>query len=373
MIKVMHVLTDTNVGGAGRYLQTLLSCVDRNRYDVSVVLPRDAAMTGPIEKKGIRVIPVDGCRDRSFSLKDVRLLKEIFLRERPDVVHTHACLSARLAATQCRIPGRIYTRHCHFTPPAWLTHFPGRQINGILTRRLSTDVIAVAKATKETLVSSGIPEDMISVIPNGVFPVRQVSPEELAGLRRTLDIPDDAFVCGMVARLEPYKGQEELLDIAAALAESHPRVIILLIGSGSQADFLAEKIRRNHITNVRMVGEVNDVAPYYRLMRLHLNNASGTESSSMAIHEAKSAGVPTIATQYGGNPETVTDGVDGLLVRVHAMGDFYEAICRLADDPAMLDALSEGAKRQYDANEAAELMTERTERIWEKYAPSPSV
>ncbi len=369
MIKVMHVLTDTNVGGAGRYLQTLLSCVDRSVYDVSIVLPKGAAMTAPIEEKGIRVIPVDGCRDRSFSIRDVRLLKEIFLRERPDVVHTHACLSGRFAAKQCRVPGRVYTRHSHFTPPAWLTHFPGRQINGMLNRRLSTDVIAVAEATKETLVASGVPAEMISVIPNGVFPVRDVSPGELLRLRGSLEIPADAFVCGMVARLEPYKGQEEVLDIAGALADSHPQVIILMIGSGSLAGELADKIRRNRITNVRLVGEVGDVAPYFRLMQLHINNASGTESSSMAIHEAKSAGVPTVATQYGGNPETVTDGVDGLLVRVHASGDLYEAICRLADDPVLLKTLSEGARRRYLSNETAELMAERTERIWRKYAP----
>ena len=78
MIKVIQVLTDTNIGGAGMWLLNFLKVYDREHIDMSVVLPHNAMLKPEAEKLGVRVIEADGIADSSFSLKGISVLDKIF-------------------------------------------------------------------------------------------------------------------------------------------------------------------------------------------------------------------------------------------------------------------------------------------------------
>lgn len=70
-IKVLHVLTDTNIGGAGTVLINHLTCFDREKYDISVCLPEGSALTPRVEAEGYRVIPLKHGHDKSFEMSAV--------------------------------------------------------------------------------------------------------------------------------------------------------------------------------------------------------------------------------------------------------------------------------------------------------------
>ena len=110
-IKVCHVLTDTNIGGAGTALVNLLTACDRERFAFSVVLPYGSAAAPLVEKTGTDIIFAHGIADRSAAPAAIPALTRIFRRLRPDIVHTHASLSARLAARAAAVPVIIMTRH----------------------------------------------------------------------------------------------------------------------------------------------------------------------------------------------------------------------------------------------------------------------
>ena len=110
MTRVLNILSDTNVGGAGRVILNYLRYSDTSRFETLVVLPRGGLLKPPLEEAGARVLEVEGIADRSFHRNDVRLLKGLLRREKPDLVHTHGCLSGRIAAKACRIPDRKSTR-----------------------------------------------------------------------------------------------------------------------------------------------------------------------------------------------------------------------------------------------------------------------
>ena len=93
-IKVIEVSSDTNIGGAGKCLLTLLENFDYNTFDVKVVLPKNSLLKPHIDKMNIPVIEVDGIADKSLDFTAVKELRMIFKRERPDIVHTHASMSA---------------------------------------------------------------------------------------------------------------------------------------------------------------------------------------------------------------------------------------------------------------------------------------
>ena len=110
MIKVLNIISDTNIRGAGRYLLNFLKYYDRSKYEIKVVLPENSQLKPEVEKRNTPVIEVPGMGDQSFSMEAVKALKRVIRAEQPDIVHTHGAMSGRIAAkgTGAKI---IYTRH----------------------------------------------------------------------------------------------------------------------------------------------------------------------------------------------------------------------------------------------------------------------
>lgn len=366
MIRVLHLLTDTNVGGAGRFLLSLVRHTDRDAFEPLVALPKDAALLSAFEALGVRVIPLDGCRDRSFTLADTRELLRVIRREKPDVVSANACLSGRIAAFLCRVPCRVFTRHSAFPAKGALTRFPVRPLTGLVQRILSTDVIAVAEAAADNLVSFGIPQDRITVIHNVAEPPRAVAPEEIAALRASLGIPDGAFVAGMLTRMEPYKGCTDFLDAAGIVLRDRPDTYFLCVGTGSEEAALREKAAALPAGHVLFPGFTSDPALWLSLFSVAVNASYGTETSSLTIHEAAALGVPTVASTYGGNPELIRDGENGLLFPPRDADALARALLRAANDEKLLRELAEGARRHYAAEGTADEWAARTCDIYRR-------
>ena len=87
-LKIYHVLTDRNIGGAGRWLLNYLKYCNREKYDVRVVLPADSQLCPVVESLDIPVIKMDAMADSSYDKKALAPLTELFRKDKPDVVHT---------------------------------------------------------------------------------------------------------------------------------------------------------------------------------------------------------------------------------------------------------------------------------------------
>ncbi len=363
----MNILSDSNVGGAGRLLVNYLHNFDRERFDIKIVLPRDSALKPFIIAEGYEVIEIDGGRDKSMDIGAVREIMKIIRDLKPDIVHTHSAFSGKLAAYLCRVPSRIYTRHSAFTPPRSLTTFPGKQINGFINNTLATEIVAVAEAAKDNLTDTGVDPEKITVIINGVEEMRRLSGDEAAKFKASLGIPADAFVCGISARLEDYKGHSYLLESARQVVSHDKNVYFLIIGSGSCEEALKAQAEETGISeNVIFTGFVSDVAPYYNIMNLNLNCSWGTETSCLALSEGMSLSVPAIATTYGGNPYMITEGINGYLVPEKDPAAMAEKILLLIGDSEALGRLSVGARKMYEKKFTASAMTRQLEDLYER-------
>ena len=369
MIRVLHVISDTNIGGAGRLLVHCLNHFDRSKWEVSVVIPRGSALLPLIRQTGTPVIETDFCRDASHERGAVGALKKIIRQQKPDIVHTHSALDARIAAYLCGVKSRIYTRHSVFDPPRRLTRFPGKQISGLVNNSLATRILAVAQAAADNLTATGVRADKITVILNGVEPVRETSGEERASLRRALGIAEGDFVCGISARFEPYKGHSDLLAAAKQVCAAMPAVKFLLMGTGSVYEETVRAAKDAGLENhVLFTGFLDDVAPYYNIMDLSLNCSYGTEATSLALLEGMSLGLPAVVTRFGGNPGVIADGVNGLLTPVRDSAAMADAILRIASDRELYRRLSEGARRLYAEKFTAAAMTRQIEQVYEEEA-----
>ena len=196
MTKVLNIISDTNIGGAGRLLLNYLQYADRDQFDTSVAVPRDSQLAPRLKALGAAVYEVDGIADRSYDRGDVKVLRELIRRVDPDIVHAHGALSARIAA---RREGKtvIYTRHSAFPVSAKLRYPPGRWVNKFVNEHYADHIIAVSAAAAKNLTDSGISEKKITVMMNGVSPVARVGAEEAEKTRREWGIKPGEFVLGI--------------------------------------------------------------------------------------------------------------------------------------------------------------------------------
>ncbi len=363
MIKILTIMTDATLGGAGRVVLQTLRCLDRTRFEMVVAVPSGSALVALVEELGYRVIQTEKGHDRSWERGAVAEYKKIIRAEKPDIVHTHSSLAGKVAAWLLGVPVRIYTRHCVFEMPRRATTFPGKQISGLINNTLSTAIIAVAHAARDNLLETGVDPKKITVIINGVEPLPVLSAEEKAAFRRSIGIGEEEFVCLLSARMEVYKGHSYLLEAAKKLQGKPVRFI--LMGDGSCKADLEQQAKDLGIEEmVHFTGFVMDVVPYCNICDLNLNCSYGTEASSIALAEGMSLAKPAVVTDFGGNPYMITDGLNGLIVPQKDAEALAEGILRVMEDQALYQKLSAGASAEYEEKFNARAMTAQLEELY---------
>lgn len=365
-MNVVEAISDTNIGGAGILLLTRLKHSDKNRFSYHVILPKGSALKERLRKLDVAVWEINACRDRSFSVSAIPQYISLLQYLKPDLVNCHGNLSCRIAAMLCRIPCRIYTRHCAYPPPSWQTVFPGKWLVGRAQTLLSPHILAVAEAAKENLTQMGVNPNKITVIINGTERLPRFSDAEREHLRATLKIPIDATVVGICARLEPCKGHRYFLQAAEGLLAKSKAYRFLIVGDGSLAAELREWCRLRTIEPyVIFTGFVHDVSPYFNMMDVNVNCSVGTETSSLALSEGMSLGIPSVVSDYGGNPYMVRHGENGLVYPQGRADLLADAIERLTKDRELYAHLSRNAERRFAEELTAGQMTKKTELFYE--------
>lgn len=363
-IKVIEVSSDTNIGGAGKCLLTLLENFDYNTFDVKVVLPKNSLLKPHIDKMNIPVIEVDGIADKSLDFAAVKKLRMIFKRERPDIVHTHASMSARIAAKQAGAKV-VYTRHSVFEPSKKISRGIGKVINGMINNHYADSIIAVAEAAKDNLTDTGVKESKIKVILNGVDGLTPVSTDEKRIIKERFNLPDGYKAVSIVARLEDIKGHDYFIEAADRLLQKGIKARFYIAGTGSYEKHLKEKVKSmNRQEQIIFTGFISDVDKLMSITDVQANASFGTEATSLALLEGMSLGIPAVVSDFGGNPGVIKNGQNGYIVpkqNSKALADNLEV---LLTDQKLYDYMSQGAKKIFQKTFTAQAMTKQTEQVY---------
>ena len=339
VIKVMQVSTDSNIGGAGIWLLTFLKFYDREKIDVVVVIPEDSALKSRIEELGVRYIEAEGIRDVSFSKEAIGNLREIIRREKPDVIHTHASLSARIAAKLENVPA-ANTRHCLEAPKKGIKRLIYRTLNNYL----SDAVVAVSKAVYNNLSEDGIPDNKLRLIYNGVQPLEILSLEKIQEIKSGLGL-ENSFTVGIFARLESVKNHMLFLRAAAAMYQVNDAFRFIIVGGGSMEEELKKEVKRLGIEKaVIFTGYVKDVTGYMNAVDVNVLT-SDFEALSISLIEGMTVGKPCVTTDAGGTREVVENGVSGFVVPVNDAVNLSACIMKLASDPALCRCMGEAGRK----------------------------
>ncbi|WP_225412511.1 glycosyltransferase family 4 protein [Stigmatella hybrida] len=276
-------------------------------------------------------------------------LRELMSRRHAlDVMHAHQMLSPTttglLARKALGIPLVInphacgpegdvqYLRRAHWLAGGWRLE---------AARRWADAFVSISEPIRQELRDSGIEEDRIWRIANGVDleAFRPASPEERHALRARLGLPQGPIVT-YSGRLSPEKGVDVLLEAWALLVRSRPEATLVLLGNGPEEAALRRRVAERGLgSSVRLMGAVADVPAWLRASDVFAL-ASRTEGLPVALLEGMACGLPCVATRVGGTPEVLEDGVHGRLVP-------SEAPQALAQ--GLLDALEPGTGASWGA------------------------
>lgn len=363
-MRVLHIITDTNIGGAGRYLLNLLAQPAFDDIDVVVACP-DGDLAERIDNAGLTRINISG-RDTSFSVPLTFELMKVMRKVRPCLVHTHSSLSGRIAARVLGIPV-VYTKHNLVRIPSAGGKIPPpagpikQRLNRMAAKMLADAAIAVSRGVYDELIESGLDESMVHCVQNGID-LGPYKPVDLAKKRAG----SDTVVIGTVARLHPQKALEVMLDAAKLVVASLPAARFVIGGTGPMEQLLKERIAELRLEPyVKMVGFVEDVPGFLSGLDIYALS-SDYEGLPLAVLEAMAAGLPIASTAVGGVPEAVIDGENGFLVPPRNSRLLAQAIVRLAVDPESAARMGAQSRKRMEELFDAKIMARKTVEVYHK-------
>ncbi len=359
MYKVLHVISDKNIGGAGILLLNLLRHTDRSRFEPLLALPQGSLLLPRAKALGVRCIELETGGDKTLSPAAILALFRILQSEKPDILHTNASLSARIAALPFRNMVCIDTKHCCFPPTKRQQGAFCRLLFRAFERASGVHYIATAEAVRENLLARGSAGNRTSVICGGAEKVPPQGDAEKAVLRAELGIPENRFVVGYCARTELGKGHETLLA-AARLLVDRKDVFFLAVGDGSLLKDLQKAA--SDIPNLIFTGFREDVGRVMNLFDVNLNCSYLSETSSLSLSEGMSLGIPLIVTDIGGNADMAKNC--GLVVPPRAPRALADSVLRLKRDKTLYNQFAQAAARRYRTAYSAKLMTEKIEKLY---------
>jgi glycosyltransferase involved in cell wall biosynthesis len=192
-----------------------------------------------------------------------------------------------------------------------------RTIRPLVRRALAQAdaVIAVSQSLKNIMLNLGCPNQKITVVENGVDPLKFRS-RPLLDARHVLGLPANRPIVFGVGRLVEFKGFHILVEAVARLRQNRPNLLLVIVGEGPHRVALEKQISDMGVAdNVSMVGS----QPHERLGLWYSAAdlfclASSQEGWPNVLLEAMACGCPVIATKVGGIPEIVPSPAVGTLV-----------------------------------------------------------
>ena len=298
-------------------------------------LDRPGALGEPLPGAGIPIHTVRR-RARGFDASAVLRLARMLRADGVGIVHCHnhgALVYGALAARLARCARVVYTVHGAKTSQR-------RATARFLKLGLVHEVVFVSENARRHGREAGLAADEhVHTVLNGVDVSAFAATGDGKMIRRSLAIPDDAPVCGIVARLTRAKDHATLLAAMSRLRGTHPAARCLIVGDGELRDDLVRNAGARGLDGVvHFVGARGNVSDYLAAMDVFVLS-SVTEGLAMTLLEAMAAEKPVVATRVGGNPEAVEDGVTGMLVPAGDPGALAHAIAALFDDPERASAL----------------------------------
>ena len=342
-------------GGQHQALLLLQGLKERGHAPELIAL-RDSQLSLLAKQIGVPVHPVGPAWRRLTAALQIRTLLG---EPRLNILHAnepHALTSAWLARAHRTVPVVVSRRIALPIP---------KGIFSQVRYRAASCVIAVSHFVKQSVIQSGITENHVTVIYDGVQIPPPIPETQRVSARDQFGISRESICIGNVAAFVPEKGHALLLEAFAKVHNRFPALTLLLRGDGPELPKLQALTRQAHPTGaVKFLPISTDIETFFAALDIFAF-PSHAEPLGSALLAAMAHALPTAAIANGGVPEVIEHEKNGLLVKEIDPETFAAAVARLAANREEAARLGAAARETIRTHFSANQMVEETLRQYE--------
>lgn len=325
--KILFLHAGAGLYGADKILLEIVENIDRKTFEPIVILPEDGPLVSKIREAGVEVsvLPYPILRRKFFNVRGIgnyivsyirfsRRLKKIVNKENIKLVHVNT--TAVLEGVWLKLFTKakiVWYVHEIIMKPKFIY-----KLICFLIQHFSDQAVAVSDATKQRLIDSGIVDKMkVITIHNGIS--KDYPQNEPDYVRKSLSIPPDAVVIGMVGRVNAWKGQGDFLDAVDPILRRNQNVHALLVGSAYQGEEAYEQKLFDKVASLDTKQRIHicpfteQIADYYAAFNIFVLPSIQPDPFSTVVLEAISNSLPVVAYDHGGVSEMILDNETGYL------------------------------------------------------------
>jgi glycosyltransferase involved in cell wall biosynthesis len=377
---VLYIVTKSNWGGAQRYVYDLATGLPRGVFEPVVAFGPDPAGNGAgngqgalgamLSAAGVRTVLVPELA-RDVSGDDVHAffaLWRLMRQERPSEVHLNSSKAAGLGALAARLSG---VQHIIYTAHGW-PFYESRPIFAriaifllsYLTVLLAHDTIVLSQRDRRVMARMPFAARRIHVISNGIDTPSFVDRTE-ARVALLPGVADDAALwIGSIGELTANKDYVTAIAAVAAANASGIDLRYVIIGAGEEQDAITVDIAARGLAGcIHLLGTVPEARTLLKAFDIFLLT-SYKEGLPYVVLEAGAAALPVIASEVGGIPEVMENGVEGILCPAGDAAAFAAAITKLAHDADRRATLGAALAQKVRANHDISRMRLQTYKLY---------
>jgi glycosyltransferase involved in cell wall biosynthesis len=197
------------------------------------------------------------------------------------------------------------------------------------------------------------------------------NPVALPDLTKQIFVRDQSSIL-FLGRIGPAKGVYDLLQALLVLREEFPSLRLLCGGDGEQEKFLAAATELKLREHVELLGWVVGAAKTRYLAQCTVFALpSYAEGMPVGVLEAMATGAPVVASKVGGIPDTIRDGIDGLLIDAGDVAALVAALAQVLRDPVLQRQLGNAGKQRVETIFAASKVMEQMGVIYSELGAVP--
>ena len=340
-IRILHVAQAA--GGVDRYIRMLLKYLDKEKFENILVCSQDFhredydGLVSSFEQ--IEMNRAIGTSD----LRSIREVRKLIKKYNPDIVYAHSSKAGAIA----RVADIGLKNHCVYNPHGWAFNMrcsDKKRMMYIAIEKMAAPfcekIICISDAEKQSALEKKIcRDDKLQVIFNGVDIEAYDCSEHGKVKRADLNIPEDAFVVGMVGRVSPQKAPDVFVKMAKLVKNEISNAHFIIVGNGNQEAEIRKYAEDNGFSeNLHITGWVDDPISYVELFDVACL-LSRWEGFGLALPEYMMAGKPIVASRVDAIPNIIRDGENGLLVEADDATRASEAVLRIYREKELKDKL----------------------------------
>ncbi|MFH1478522.1 MAG: glycosyltransferase family 4 protein [Candidatus Omnitrophota bacterium] len=373
-MKVCHIITKPELGGAQLSTLSLLKNLPKDKYELSIITSSRGTIKDDFERLlGVKVFMLLLLVRHINPILDILVsinIWLIYITHKYDIVHTHSSKAGILGRFTAKLAG---VQHIYHTVHGWpFNDYQNLFIKKvyILLERICSlfteKIICVSNSDIDLGLKHKIaPKEKFILIKYGIDLARfKNNTTDVSSKRRELGILNNDPIVGMISCLKPQKSPQDYIKASLDIYKNIDKVNFLLIGDGRLRP-LCEKLLKDSSLDVRfkMLGWRRDIKEIIDLMDISILT-SKWEGLPMAVIESLVKGCVVVATDTGGVRELVRDGETGFITKKGNPSEIASRVVYLLKDIEQLDAMKNKAKASMDDSFCISRMVKDTDLLY---------